>query len=122
MEQFLKFRENAYFASNPPKTLYVFETIRGSIVRLAYAETEKSTYWFTYPGMHIKAETTRCCKLSDLTGLKVSLIGNPEVIGTLLGHTGIVHTAFAYVFWGRLPSMKHHFPCALPSLNNLTFL
>lgn len=84
-------------------------------LRICKLTLRKGTYWFEYPGMHIKATTTPAASLRDLRGTKVMYweyerTGDytfreknyPLIQGTL-GGWGITDTPWIYVFWGRIP-------------------
>jgi len=78
----------------------------------------KSSYWFEYPGMHMKATTALCASLNDLHGMRVQYKGYPLIQGKVGGY-GVLHTPYVYVFWDRIPLRDEKNndlgrPCALP--------
>lgn len=115
MKTLLDWREHSYFEER--KDHYFLVKVFYSL-KVCKLTKYKSSYWFEYPGMHVKSNTVLCVSLTDLHGLPVYYEGHPELKGTL-GGWGVRDTPYAYVFWGRVP-MKDKtgkplgFPCALP--------
>jgi hypothetical protein len=90
--------------------------------RLVLAEVEliQSTWWFTYPGMYVKAVSTKSIALHEMAGTRVQYFKHEKIQGTIMGHTAIVNTPYLYVYWDRI-DIKLPMPCALPNVNYLLF-
>jgi hypothetical protein len=113
---FLQYRSFDYFK---PKTLYLVNN--GFRIILAEAELYRNSWWFTYPGMHIKATTTQSIALSEMANIEVSYKPFPTITGKIMGHTGIINTPYLYVFWYYGMNIKLPMPCALPDIYDLIF-
>ena len=69
--------------------------------------------------MHIKATTTKCVAISELTDIRVVYKGYDKIRGKIMGHTAVINTPFIYTFWDNI-DIKLPMPCALPDINNLS--
>jgi len=117
-------REKSYFEKREDHYfLVMFMTLKVCKLSSRKNAWGDTTYWFEYPGMHVKALTARCLSLTDLYGTKVSYVGEPLVKGTL-GGWGVSNTPYLYVYWGHVPMRDHAgkplgYHCALPNLYDL---
>ena len=91
-------RDNQYFDQRLDHN-FLFDTG----FRLAVGKLTRDTYyWFVYPAFHLKATTTRCVSLQDVSGTLVEHVDSNLVRGKL-GEFGVLHEPYVYVYWSHMP-------------------
>lgn len=102
----LQYREPEYFLGRKPDELFLFETI-SPIMKVAKIIQYKSSHYFDYTGMQIKAITTPSIALFELHGLRVAHIECPQCTGSINAFYGLDNSPDIGVFWdGGLGKLK----------------
>jgi hypothetical protein len=102
----LQYREPEYFLGRKPDELFVFETVN-PMMKVAKLMQYKTSAYFDYTGMQIKAVTTPSVALSELNGLRVYHLECPQCTGTVNAFYGLECTPYVGVMWdGGLGHLK----------------
>lgn len=94
----LQYREANYFLDRKPNELFVFETVY-PVLKVAKLMSYKSSPYFDYSGMQLKATTTPCIALSELNNVNVYHRECPQCTGFINGFYGLECTPYVGVMW-----------------------
>ena len=103
MRQFnevLQYRNAEYFMGRDKYELFVFDLL-DPVLKVAGLTEIKSTPYFNYPGLVLKATTTPCIALSDLHGLRVRHRHYHHATGSINGLYGLKNAPYVGVQWDK---------------------
>jgi hypothetical protein len=116
-------RNNQYFEERLDH-YFLFDTgFRLVVGKLTPPSDKNAYYWFVYPAFHLKAVTTRCVSLKDVTGTLVEHVDSNLMKGKL-GEFGVLNQPYVYVYWTHTPMKDTNnkplgMPVALPDFREL---
>ncbi len=98
LDTLLQFREPEYFVDRKSDEMFLFSTVE-PILKVAKLMMHKSSHYFDYEGMQIKAITTPSIAMSELHGVRVYHRDCPQCTGTVNAYYALDCTPDIGVLW-----------------------